>query len=125
MKQIAFGVVAGIVLILFVCVIVAINGRTLRQNEVEQSLETAMEHVMKQLEREEGAYDNQEDFLLEFLEALLIQIDSTSDIEVRVLGADEKKGLISVEVIETYQHPNGRRGTVSVRRTMIWDRRKT
>lgn len=123
MRQMVFGVTAGIVLILFLSIVVTVYGRTLRQNEVEQSLETAMEHVMNQLVDTEEAFTNQEDFVLEFMQALLVQIDSDSEIEVHVLKADEKKGILSVEVVETYQHPNGEQGTVSARRTMILDRR--
>lgn len=122
MRQMMFGVAAGVIVVLFLGVFIALHGRSLRQNETEQSLESAMEHVMEQI-RVEGdqAFADRDEFVAEFIEALLAQIDSDSEISVRVLKADEKKGLLSVEVVETYEHPNGAKGNVSAQRTMILD----
>lgn len=122
MRQMVFGVAAGSILILFLSAIISIHGRSLRQNEAEQSLESAMVQVMEQLkEQGEGAFSDRDAFVAEFLQALLVQIDSDSELAVHILKADEKKGLLSVEVVENYDHPNGGRGSVSVQRTMILD----
>lgn len=122
MKQIIFGVAAGMILVLFLGIIISVHGRTLRKNETEQSLEAAIHSVMEQLAEERSyAFSDREEWIADFLEALLIQINSDSEVEVSILKADEKKGLLSVEVVETYRHPNGEEGKVSVRRTMILD----
>lgn len=122
MKQIIFGVTAGMILVLFLGVIISIHGRTLRQDEAEQSLEAAMQSAMEQLAEERSyAFSDREEMIADFLEALLIQINSDSEVEVSILKADEKRGLLSVEVVETYRHINGEEGKVSARRTMILD----
>ena len=38
------------------------------------------------------------------------------------MDADYEKGLLSVEVVERFTHPNGKKGAVSERRTVIFDR---
>ncbi len=122
MKQIIFGVTAGMILVLFLGIIISVHGRTLRQDETEQSLEVAMQSVMKKLaDGKEYPFADREEFVADFLEALLVQLNSDSDLTVHILKADEKKGLLSVEVVETYRHPNGETGKVSARRTMILD----
>lgn len=122
MKQIIFGVTAGMILVLFLGVIISIHGRTLRQDEAEQSLEAAMQNAMKQLTEERNyTFSDREEMVADLLEALLIQINSDSELEVSILKADEKRGLLSVEVVETYRHLNGEEGKVSAQRTMILD----
>ena len=49
-------------------------------------------------------------------------MNSNSDVTVRILRADEKWGLLSVEVVETYLHPNGETGSVSAQRTILLER---
>lgn len=122
MKQLIFGVTAGMLLVLFLGVVIAVQGRTLRQDETEQSLGSAIQNVMEQLaEKKNYAFSDREELIADFLEALLIQINSDSDIEVTILKCRREKGLLSVEVVETYHHPNGKEGKVSARRTMILD----
>ena len=49
-------------------------------------------------------------------------MNSTSEVEVAVLNADEEKGILSIEVTEHYTHPNGSRGNVSEVRTVIFEK---
>lgn len=124
MKQIVFGVTAGMMIILLIGIMITVHGRTLRTNEAEKSLESAMRMAMEQVDGTGYTFADREEFVADFLGALLIQMSSDSDITVRILHADEKRGLLSVEVVECYRHPNGGHGSVSVRRTILLDRRE-
>ena len=124
MKQVVFGVAAGMMVMILLGVMITVHGRTLRENEAEKSLEHAMHTAMEQLKNGTYAFADREEFVADFLEALLVQINSDSDIDVHILHADEKKGLLSVEVAEHYRHPNGGEGAVSVRRTILLDKKE-
>lgn len=125
MKQMVFGMIAVTILVLFLTIIITVHGRTLRSSEVTQSLSEAMQTTMNQLLSQQSySIANQDEFVADFLEAFLMQVNSDSDITVHILKADFKKGLLSVEVIETYTHPNGEKGQISACRTVLLDQKR-
>lgn len=111
-----------IILFLFLAILLTNHGRAVRSNEntsaLVNAIDTSLDSVMEQ-----KAYTirDSNEFVADFLETLLIQYESDSDITVKILKQDMEKGLLSVEVDETYLHPNGSTGTVSVCRTVIFD----
>lgn len=125
MKQMVFGMIALTIVVLFLTIIITVHGRTLRSNEVSQSLGEAMQTTMNHL-LSQNAYSiaDKDEFVADFLETFLLQVNSDSDITVNILKADYEKGLLSVEVIETYIHPNGEKGQVSACRTILLDKKK-
>lgn len=122
MKQVVFGVTAGMLVVMFLGLIITVHGRTIRANEAGESLEHAMRTAMEQLADESYTFADREEFIADFLEALLIQISSDSDLTLNVLHADEARGLLSVELVEHYRHPNGEIGAVSIQRTILLDK---
>lgn len=123
MKQMIFGFVSAVILVLFTAVVVTVHGRALRQSEISQSLGEAMQMTMQKLTEEKRyEFESRDEFVADFLEAFLMQVNSESDFEINILKADEKKGLLSVEVVETFRHANGELGSVSARRDIILDR---
>lgn len=122
MKQMVFGLTLTAILGIFIALILTVQGRNTRQNELSQSIDSAMKTAMEQAALDDAQISgNQEAFMAVFLESLLVQCSSDSDITVNVLELDLEKGLFSVEVKEAYLHPNGKEGTVSVTRTVILD----
>lgn len=64
--------------------------------------------------------DNLTKFKKEFVECLMANLDSkVSSVEVNIYGADEKNGLLSVEVTAEFKYLSGHTGSVSCYRTMI------
>lgn len=123
MKQTIFGLVCMSIITFLLMMLMTVYGRNLRQTETEHTLAEAVDAAMSNLmERQAYAIEDKETFVADFLQALLVQINSTSDVKVSVLDADEEKGILSVEVTETYHHPNGSVGTVSAVRTVLFDR---
>lgn len=120
-----FGMIALTMVVLFLTIIITVHGRTLRSSEVSQSLSEAMQTTMNHL-LSQNAYTiaDKDEFVADFLETFLLQVNSDSDITVNILKADYEKGLLSIEVVETYTHPNGEKGQVSACRTILLDKKK-
>lgn len=122
LKQMVFGMMAVTILVLFLSIIITVHGRALRSSEVTQSLSEAMQTTINQLlSQQPYSIADSDEFVADFLEAFLVQVNSDSDITVHILKADSVKGLLSVEVVETYTHPNGEKGQVSACRTILLD----
>lgn len=123
MKQTVFGVVCMLVLTFLAVLFMTIHGRTLRQTETDHALGEAIDAAMSNvMETKIYTVETKEELVADFLESLLIQMNSTSEVEVAVLNADEEKGILSIEVTEHYTHPNGSRGNVSEVRTVIFEK---
>lgn len=125
MKKIAFGIACGLVCIFVVAMMLTLFGRDARQSETEYMLAQAMDVSLSAAVGEEnGEAMANEEFVADFLQTLLIQANSDSDITVSVLDADAQKGILSVEITEKFKHPNGNEGSVSQARTVIFDKKK-
>ncbi len=63
------------------------------------------------------------EFKKEFVECLVENLDpKVSSVKVDIYGADEKNGLLSVEVTAYFKYLSGQTGSVSCYRTMIIDK---
>lgn len=123
MKYIVYGLVCTMLLVSMVAMILTLQGRSLRQSEAEHALTESVDAALSNL-MEEKIYpiENADLFAADLLQSLLVQTNSKSDLTVSVLEADAVHGILSVEITESYQHPNGDKGTVSAYRTVIFDR---
>lgn len=117
MKQIVFGLVGGIQVLLFSLMLVILQSRSVRQEELKLSLTEAMETAARQVEGHQFASDQElsDCFIRIFSE----QINSDSQFKVRVICADVTEGILSVEVEQMYQYINGKTGSISCRRTIL------
>ena len=123
MKKIAFGFACGFTAIFIFVMMLTVYGRVTRQEETELALSQAIESTLSgAMEEENRRILDDKGMVADFLQTLLIQANSESDITVSVLDADCKRGILSAEVTEAYRHPNGREGTVSAVRTVIFDK---
>lgn len=122
MKSVFLGFGITVCGILSVVIVMTLCGTNMRQNELNRAIDNALEATMKnQFNEATDSANNNEDFVEDFLDSLLIQINSNCSIVVNVLDVDYEKGLLSVEVIEKYKHPIGTEGEVSVKRTIIME----
>ena len=123
MKKVAFGMACGLVSLFVFVMMLTLFGRSARQNEAEYMLAQAIDSSLSDvMQGRNHAITENEDFVADFLKALLIQANSDSDISVSVLEADYKQGILSVEITEKFKHPNGNTGSVSQVRTVIFDK---
>ncbi len=125
MKKAAFGIACGLAVFFVFAMMLTVYGRQTRKEEADialsQAIDTALSGVMSEYNY---TIEENETFIADFLKSLLIQTNSDSDLKVSVLEADYELGILSVEITEKFKHPNGKEGTVSEVRTVIFDRAK-
>jgi len=119
MKNMLMAFYAAIIGLLIILIGFTIHGRSIRQVELNNALKSSMEQCMTSLLYEEGGPQSEEEWKSMFLQSLVVQINSASDLTVTFLEADMEKGLLSVEATLTWNHPIGTRGSVSCVRTVL------
>lgn len=123
MKKAAFGIACGMVAFFVFAMMLTIYGRSIRKEETDTALAQAIDATLSGVMSEYNyTIEENETFVADFLKALLIQTNSDSNLKVSVLEADYALGILSVEITETFRHPNGKEGTVSEMRTVIFDK---
>lgn len=123
MKKAAFGIACGLASFFVFAMMLTVYGRSIRKEETDTALAQAIDATLSGVMSENNyTIEENETFIAEFLKALLIQTNSDSDLKVSILEADYELGIMSVEITETFKHPNGKEGTVSEVRTVIFDK---
>lgn len=122
MKSVFLGFGITICSIISIVIVMTLCGTNMRQNELNRSVDSAIKDTVEnQFDDTTYSVNSNDEFVADFMEALLVQINSDCSVVVNVLDVDYQKGLLSVEVIEKYIHPIGTEGEVSVKRTVIME----
>ncbi len=125
MKNVFLGIAVTVSGVLFVLIVMTVSGTAIRKNELQNSVEIALLSTL-----ENGFCQNnypvadEEELCADFIQTLLMQIESKGEIEVRILEANAEKGLLSAEVTEHYRHPIGTEGCIRVQRTVMMEQYK-
>ena len=122
MKNVFLGFGITICAIISIVIVMTLCGTNMRQNELNRAVDSALQDTVEnQFDSKTYSVSSNDELIADFMEALLVQINSDCSIKVNVLDVDYQKGLLSVEVIEKYKHPIGTEGKVSVKRTVIME----
>lgn len=122
MKNVFLGFGITICAIISIVIVMTLCGTNMRQNELNRAVDSALQDTVEnQFDSKTYSTSSNDEFIADFIEALLVQINSECSIKVNVLDVDYQKGLLSVEIIEKYKHPIGTDGQVSVKRTVIME----
>ena len=122
MKNVFLGFGITICAIISIIIVMTLCGTNMRQNELNRAVDSALQDTVEnQFDNKTYSVSSNDEFIADFMEALLVQVNSDCSIKVNVLDVDYQKGLLSVEVIEKYKHPIGTEGEVSVKRTVIME----
>lgn len=122
MKQIAYGMIVGLMMILGIVIAVTINGKRTRQDEIDNSLSIAVENAVETTMNEKTyTISNNKEFIADFTQSLLAQISNDSDVEVQVAKIDSSKGTIAIKVTEYFKHPNGKEGKNECETTVVFE----
>lgn len=122
MKNVFLGFGITICAIISIVIVMTLFGTNMRQNELNRAVDSALQDTVEnQFDSKTYSVSSNDEFIADFVEALLVQVNSDCTVKVNVLDVDYLKGLLSVEVIEKYKHPIGTEGQVSVKRTVIME----
>lgn len=119
MRKVLITVLGIVIILIFIITYYTLHGREIRQTELNNAVVSSMQSAMEMLLVEESMPQTEDEWIQMFLQSLAVQIDSVSELTVRILEADMEKGLLSVEAILTFPHPLGKTGSVSCYRTVI------
>ncbi len=120
MKHLVYGISLLAIAIMAVAGAMAASGRDVRENEADKALNTAVEQTLGQLKRY-GNYEigSEQELIADFQQALLLHISSDADIKVKILTADVEKGVLDVEVRQTYRTVKQKEKQAVCRKTVI------
>lgn len=123
MKQIAVLFSVFFLGVITIVSVMASGGRSNREMELADNLPAAVEETVSDL-MEEKNYDitSENEMIADMAEDLSRKLDSNSDITVNIENIDVAKGLMSIKVVASYQHPNGKEGSVSCERTVVFNK---
>lgn len=123
MKQIAVLFSVFFLGVIAIVSVMASGGRSNREMELADNLPAAVEETVSDL-MEEKNYDitSENEMIADMVEDLSRKLDSNSDITVNIENIDVAKGLMSIKVVASYQHPNGKEGSVSCERTVVFNK---
>lgn len=120
MKHVIYGSVLLVIAVMVIAGVMIVSGKDVRENEMDKALNTAVEQTLDQL-KEYGSYEigDEQELIADFEQTLLMHISSDADIEVKILAADTKKGVLDVEVTETYNTVSAKEKQAVCRKTVI------
>lgn len=120
MKHTIYGISLAVIAVLVVAILLGVSGKSVRENEIETALNTAIEQALEQL-REKESYEvgDSRGLIADFNQLLLQQVESNSEIQVEVLTADAKKGVLDVRITDTYRNILGQERKIVCRKSVI------
>lgn len=120
MKVGTFGMMLFVILIGLVELILTIDARYSRKNELEMAVERTVYDTLKMVNAEEnkGCVSDIQRTVKEKLNTL---VTSKSQLHITVKAWDPDKGILSLKVRETFTYPIGIVGVLNCQRTAIID----
>lgn len=125
MRNMIIGICSVVFLLLIILVGSTVFGRNARQTELDNALNTSMKNALETLDSDRNYIPKTNDELVSvFTQLFLQEIDSKSDATVEVLDVDVQKKLLSAKATLTYNHLNGKKGTLTSTKTIVMEQSK-
>ena len=113
MKKMIVAAISCLVIVAIIMIGFTVHGRNLRQTELNNAMRASMKQAMEMLLTEEVP-SNQEEWEQMFVQSLVVQIQSDSELIIHIgEDSDMEKGILTAEAILRFRHPIGTEGTVS------------
>ena len=119
MKNAIIGFISILILLVAGATISTVEGRTMRENEIESTLSTAMQQSMEILTLKK-TYDIEDAkaFALDFIQSAMTKMNSKSNYDIFVYSIDVEKGILDAEVTQRYDQ-FFKAGKVSCRKVIL------
>ena len=125
MRNMIIGICSVVFLLMIILVGSTVFGRNARQTELDNALNTSMKNALETLDSDRNYIPKTNDELVSvFTQLFLQEIDSKSDATVEVLDVDVQKKLLSAKATLTYNHLNGKKGTLTSTKTIVMEQSK-
>ncbi len=120
MKQIITTVGLMVVVTITAMIILSVEGREIRKDELNRAVSTSVKKTVKDSQiNNQKIIKSDEEMIEYFIQVMSINISGKEDMEIEVMDADYKEGMLDVLVTEKYKHLNGKEGEISVRKCAI------
>ena len=113
MRSAATFFVTIIVGILTIVMVITMTGRMNRSTEIRSNTDSAAEDTVSVAKvTEKYTVSNNHEMLSDFAESMSMAMDSNGALEMKVMGVNFDKGLLSVNMNEKFTNPNGNAGLI-------------
>lgn len=122
MKVLVVTFVLGLVLLLSTLINSSIVSDQIRRNAIDQALRLSCYQALQEIKfinLSEINFD--EELKADFIKLFAENIDQDGQYEIQIYGVDKEAGLLDVQVINRYQHLNGKLSEIKIRKTVIVD----
>lgn len=124
MKQVIISAVCVSAILSVLAIQSVVDGRTSYVQELEDALSVSVSQTMKEvMEQDSFGIEDRNEFIAAFLQALILRTNSDVDMTVCVISADIKNGILDIEVKERFNFLNTREQEISLRRTVIFEKK--
>lgn len=117
MKNAIIGLVVVVLGLLTIVAFSKMSSTSTRDTELSTCVSEAVKNTM------DGSFSSNEEMAQDFEKNLKAGINSAGNISVKYFGIDYKKGLLDVEVVQTYQM-DGKTRTVKCRKTSVLEEKE-
>ena len=112
----------GISFVLALLIIMSLYERMNYRMEIECNLSSVMEAQITELMiKEKYTTENEKEFLVDFVQHLIVAIDGKYSLGVDILQLDMEKGIMTVRVTADFVYLNGKAGTAVCERTVLFE----
>jgi len=120
MKNIGMSIINVLLGCVMLLITMTVYGRMNHSMELKSNLSSVIEETVEHMTMNpKYNIHNTNEFLADFVETLASAFDSESDITVEIFQCDKEKGILAVNVVAAFMHPNEKIGTVECKRTVI------
>ena len=125
MKQLVFAVSAMMIVFFFSIPVLSMGDRTARIRKLENATAEVTRKVLEENMESCQAVDMDNDKLKKLLEQQIAdRLDEEGDIQLSILGADMKRGLLSVYVRESFKNMGGALDHIETKKTCILEQER-
>lgn len=117
MKNAIIGLVVVVLGLLTIVAFSKMSSTSTRDTELNTCVSEAVKNTM------DGSFHSNEEMAQDFEKNLKAEINSAGNVSVKYFGIDYKKGLLDVEVVQTYQM-DGKTRTVKCRKTSVLEEKE-
>lgn len=125
MKNIVLIITYFMIGVLTIGIVLSMLGRQNRSTEIKSNLSAVVEEAVENAMKTKK-YDiaDQNEFISDIAENVSSILDTKSDIIIDIMGVDQEKGILSLKVTEKFSYLNGKNGSVSCDRTVVFEKGK-